>query len=274
MPPPATTPSLRVVQISDTHLAPDVPYADDHWRAVAEYVASTRPDLVVHTGDVTLNGAAEPGQLAYAHARLAELAVPWLVVPGNHDIGDTDDPDHPLDEERRAHWIAVFGADHWSLRAGGWRLIGVDVQTLAARLPVAAELTEWLADELSRPGPAALFLHRPLRPWDGAHDEPRRYVREPLRSQLTDRLTPGVRLVGSGHVHQFLARRVHDVHHVWAPSTWAVIPDRVQPVLGAKRTGLVEHRLAADGGVTSTFVRPPGLADVVIGDDFASPYHH
>jgi 3',5'-cyclic AMP phosphodiesterase CpdA len=273
MSPPAAPPP-RIAHVSDTHFAPDSPHADQHWAAVTAYVTATRPDLVVHTGDVTLDGHADPAQLAYARERLAALPVPWLVLPGNHDVGDAGDPRHPLDGDRRARWAEVFGTDRWSHRIGGWRLVGVDVQTLADHRPESAELADWLVSELSAPGPTALFLHRPLWPWGEADDEPRRYVGEPLRARLAGLLARGVRLVGSGHVHQFLTHDDDGVHHVWAPSTWALLPDHIQPVIGDKRTGLVEHVLAGDGTVTSTFVQPPGMADLVIGRDFPSPYDH
>jgi len=61
---------------------------------------------------------------------------------------------------------------------------------------------------------------------------------------------------------------------VWAPSTWAALPDRIQPVIGTKTVGIVEHELHSDGSVRSTFVQPPSMADVIVGDDFPSPYEH
>ena len=75
-------------------------------------------------------------------------------------------------------------------------------------------------------------------------------------------------------MHQWWTGELDGGAHVWAPSTWALVPDRVQPVIGAKVVGLVEHRARRDGTVRSTFVRPDGVTDLRIGDDFPSPYEH
>lgn len=264
---------MRVLHVSDSHLAPGVPYGDANWAAVVEHAATTRPDLVVHTGDITLDGAVDPAQLAYARGCLDDLPVPWVAIPGNHDLGDFDDPVRPIDDERRTLYAAAFGDDRWSHDLGGWRLVGFDVQTLASDLGAAGALAEWVAAELSRPGPTALFIHRPLRPWGGADDNPHRYVNEPWRTRLDELVRRHeVRLVASGHVHQSLAHDHDGVRHVWAPSSWAALPDYIQPVIGVKQTGVVELGLGADGAVDHRFVRPQGMADVVGGVDFASPY--
>jgi hypothetical protein len=42
-------------------------------------------------------------------------------------------------------------------------------------------------------------------------------------------------LVVSGHVHQSRQLSLGGVEHVWVPTTWAVLPDHAQPVLGSKR---------------------------------------
>ena len=62
------------------------------------------------------------------------------------------------------------------------------------------------------------------------------------------------------------------MHHVWAPSTWATLPDRIQPVIGAKVTGIVAIELGES--VAATLVRPAGMTCPTIGEDFASPYAH
>jgi 3',5'-cyclic AMP phosphodiesterase CpdA len=266
---------LRIVHVSDSHLGVDVPYADEHWDAVIAHVAATQPDLVVHTGDVSRDGAGVPADLAHSRDRLAELSVPWLAIAGNHDIGDSDDDEHPVDDERRRRWNELFGALRWSHERAGWQLVGIDIQTLTTSSDAADEHWAWLQRELRPARPTALFLHRPLRPWGDAFDEPRRYVVEPHRARLADLVATGdVRLVASGHVHQHLVRAHDCVAHVWAPSSWAVIPDEVQPVIAAKQTGVIELALHDDGAVDAAYVRPAGMVDAVIGVTFPSPYDH
>jgi 3',5'-cyclic-AMP phosphodiesterase len=265
----------RIVHVSDSHLSAAAPEAGANWSAVVEYVRRDVPDLVVHSGDISLNGADDPDDLEHARERLAELPSPWLAIPGNHDIGDFGDVQERIDATRYQRYVDVFGADNWSTMLDGWRVVGLDVQALVAGIDVAGDVWSWLEGELSQPGPAVLFLHRPMRPWAADEDDhPVRYVTEPARERLTRLIaSSGVRMVGSGHVHQW--RRVEDDGraHVWAPSTWASLPDWLQPVIGSKLTGVVEHTLH-DDSVTSTVVQPPGIADLVLGEDIESPYDH
>jgi Icc protein len=268
--------ALRVVQVSDSHLSPHAPFSDRHWDAVVAHVAATTPDLVVHTGDISAHGADDDADLRHARRRLEELPVPWLAIPGNHDIGDVDPTEQPIDDTRRSRYADAFGASRWITEQGGWRLVGIDAQTLLSDLPAADDEWQWLQDAVTADVPVALFLHRPLRPWRAdTPDEPRRYVSGVGRSRLTALLAAStVRLVGTGHVHQWWSGQLDGTTQVWAPSTWALVPDRVQPVIGDKIVGLVELELAADGTVRSTFVRPDGVTDLRIGDDFPSPYEH
>jgi 3',5'-cyclic AMP phosphodiesterase CpdA len=266
--------SLRVVQVSDTHLSPRAPYSDFHWDAVLAHVEATGPDLVVHTGDISAHGSEGEDDLVHARRRLDELTVPWLAIPGNHDIGDIAPTTSPVDDTRRRRYAETFGATRWATDDDGWRLVGVDAQTMLSDLAEAADEWAWLEDALATDRPTAVFLHRPLRPFRGdTVDEPRRYVMPPGRERLTGLLAASsVRLVGTGHVHQWWSGHLDGIAHVWAPSAWAMVPDDIQPVIGAKHAGIVEHELAADGACTSRFVRPAGLADVTIGIDFPSPY--
>ncbi len=264
----------RIVQISDSHLSPSAPFAGTNWDAVVEEVGTIGADLVVHTGDISLDGANDEADLIHAREQLDRLQVPWLAIPGNHDIGDCGGP-QAVDARRRARYRGVFDHDSWSVALGGWQLVGVDIQTLVGDDDPAHELREWLTVELRTTTPTALFLHRPLRPLAiGEADTPTRYVTEPARSWLTALCEAGsVRLIGSGHVHQWRSVPSADASHVWAPSTWAVLPEWEQPTIGTKVPGIVVHDLGPDGLVASDVSRPDGLIHVTVGQDFASPYH-
>jgi 3',5'-cyclic-AMP phosphodiesterase len=263
---------VRLLVVSDSHLSPVAPHADDHWTAVVAEVGRTCPDLVVHAGDITLDGANDAAELRHARRRLDELPVPWRAIPGNHDIGDVGETTEPIDDRRRAAYAAAFGEGSWDVRLGGWHLIGVDIQTLASPLPAASAVWSWLDRTVTGDEPTVLFIHRPLLPLHrGEHDEPRRYVSGPSRRRLIDLLVRGdVRLVVSGHVHQWRDVVSGGCRHVWAPSTWSSLPDEIQPWIGTKVTGAVEIEL----GETATvrLVRPDGVADLTGDVDFRSPY--
>jgi 3',5'-cyclic AMP phosphodiesterase CpdA len=262
----------QLLIVADSHLSPAAPHADEHWSAIVEYVAHRRPDLVVHAGDISMDGANDPSDLDHARRRVDELSVPWRAIPGNHDIGDVGDTTEPIDERRRAAYDNAFGTGSWDLRLDGWHLVGIDVQTLTSPLPTAATLWEWLEQTAIGPDPTVLFIHRPLMPVQpDEYDEPRRYVTGEARRRLLDVVRrAGVQLVVSGHVHQWRDVVSGPCRHVWAPSTWSSLPDHIQPTIGRKTTGVVEIDLAATA--TVRLVRPVGVADITGDVDFPSPY--
>src|SRR6185437_3481013 len=49
--------AMRVILMSDTHLSPAAPEAAANWDAVLRYVGANAPDVVIHLGDLTLDGA-------------------------------------------------------------------------------------------------------------------------------------------------------------------------------------------------------------------------
>ena len=51
----------------------------------------------------------------------------------------------------------------------------------------------------------------------------------------------------SGHVHQFRTSDIGGRLHVWAPTTWAVLPEYVQPTVGLKRCGACSIELDRHG---------------------------
>ncbi len=72
--------TLRLAHLSDVHFGGEDKGAA--WAAV-EAVQAYAPDLVVVTGDLTLNG--KPAEFKAARDWLARLPQPRLVTPGNHD---------------------------------------------------------------------------------------------------------------------------------------------------------------------------------------------
>ena len=57
---------MRIIQISDTHLSAGKPHFADNWAPLAAWIEGQRPDLVIHTGDVTVDGADAPDDMRYA----------------------------------------------------------------------------------------------------------------------------------------------------------------------------------------------------------------
>jgi hypothetical protein len=107
-------------------------------------------------------------------------------------------------------------------------------------------------------------------PAPGDDDRLARYIEPPARERLAALLERvDARLFVSGHVHQWLRHVVAGRTHVWAPTTWALLPDDVQPPVGEKRPGIVELVLADDGTADIAVHWPAGVDARVIGVDVA-----
>jgi 3',5'-cyclic AMP phosphodiesterase CpdA len=259
---------MRIALVSDSHLAPIAEAFDANWQAVRDYIAQSAIDLTIHLGDITFDGFIDPNQHDHARRMSAGWPSPLLFIPGNHDIGDhrpaPDMPaDEPLDLALLERYRAAFGRDHWRVAAEDWWLIGINAQLLGTFTAAEAEQWEWLAAELqqSMERPVALLLHKPLLHVDPMDDVPHiRYVPAAPRRRLLDLLAPvDLRLVLSGHTHQYLDRMVARTRHVWCPSTACIFPDSRQERIGEKVTGLCVLELTRDA-YRIDLVRPEGVA--------------
>lgn len=269
----------RVLVVSDSHLSQRTPEAVDNWRAVAAYAAEAQPDHVIHCGDVTADAPHHPEDLLLARSSFGLTGARVHAVPGNHDIGDTAHPGMPAEgvvtTKRLVGYQRELGLDRWSLDIPGWPLIGLNALLLGSGLGEEDDQWRWLGAVIPRHRPIVLFVHKPLvPPPDHAEDTNLgRYVAPTARDRLLEVLAarPGS-VVLSGHVHQFADHVIDGVRHVWAPTTWAVIPDRIQPVLGRKACGVVELGLDEDGAVDVALRIPPGVAQQYLVDDIPDPY--
>jgi 3',5'-cyclic AMP phosphodiesterase CpdA len=266
-------PEFRLTQISDTHLARRLSKLTDNFHRVSERIDTTRPDLVVNSGDLAFDGPTGPDDLEFARTLHAVLPVPCRYLPGNHDIGDNPTevgpvPSQPVTEQSRQTFISIFGEDRWRFDAAGWCFIGLNSLVMNTGLGSEAEQFDWLASQLSgvNGNPVALFLHKPL--YLNSPGDPElvstsiRYVPMPARSHLIEMLRAvDLRLVASGHVHQRRDFTYGQIRHLWAPSTGFIISDAKQEVIGIKEVGLVEYRFQPDS-FEVRHVRAPGQIDI------------
>jgi len=265
---------MRLLLVTDSHLAPGVPPCNANWRAAKDFARAAGADLTLHLGDITLDGTEDPAQHAWALAACADWPTALRFLPGNHDIGDNPPgPGMPAEQPLRLDQLAAYrrdyGSDYWAIDAAPWRLIGLNVQLFASDTPAEAAQWDWLGACLAeaRGRPIALLLHKPLYrddPGDGtAHI---RYVPLAQRRRLLALLAGSdLRLVLSGHAHQYLDRVLAGVRHVWLPSTAFIIPDAMQERIGEKRTGLGVLDLSADG-FRFALVSPAGMAQHALSD--------
>ena len=273
--------SCRVVVVADSHISERTPEARHNWSAVLRHLETVRPDFLVHAGDLSVDGTDNPDELILARRELDRATVGWRAIPGNHDVGDnpdgaSDDRGYSITGERLARWRDEVGDDFWTVVVGPWRLVGIDAQLFGSESEDEAEQWAFLEVELAQPSaPTVLVTHKPLTASDDelAGAPASRFIPSPARERVTALCRQaGVEVVVSGHVHQ--SRRLHaaGMTHLWAPTTWAVLPDWLQPRIGTKRCGILELDLRADGGFTAQWVEPSGLEQLTLGDDVASPY--
>ena len=275
--------AARVILVSDSHLSVSAPQAQANWDAVVAYVGACHPDLVIHLGDLSLDGARDDSDLRHGRAQLDRLPAPWRAVPGNHDIGDNPSPGVPAgyttDDARRQRWLDVIGPDYWSATIGGWAVLALDAQLLGSGLEAEAAQWSWLEEQAGglRGGPpVALITHKPV-----TTAEPELAAAPPYRfwppdaherfTRLFDGIPPA--LVMSGHVHQYRLLRLDGTDHLWVPTTWAVLPGHVQPVFGAKRCGIVSLTLGAAPSARHELIEPDGLRQLTLTVDLPDPYH-
>ena len=265
---------FRIAQISDTHLSEEKPFFIENFRRIGAALRADRPDLVLNSGDISLDGAAGEADLAAARALHDALDLPIRYLPGNHDLGDSQDaPAHgegAIDAASRDRYLRHFDADFWSFDVPGWRVLGINAQLLGSDLGAAEEQETVIAEAAATldDRALALFLHKPL--FDRDRDETAvtgRFVNPVPRRRLLALLAEAPpALVACGHVHQYRETRADGALHVWATSTAFVIPDVRQPRYGLKEVGYVEHRLHADGSAESRLVQVPGAPTLNIAD--------
>ncbi len=237
------------IQISDTHIVAKGELVCGHSdtatalrRAVAsinERLPALGPvDCAIVTGDLTDHGTDKE----YDHfcEIMADMALPWQAIPGNHDTHDG---------MRRAFagqsWMPTSGPIHWMRDFGPFAVIGLDTLLEGAH-------HGWLDDEgfafldqcLAALGdrPVVVATHHPWLPSGiPAMDADNLRNGAPLMDRLQTHSGP-VKMI-SGHVHRAITGQIGKVCCQIGPST-------AHTVHRDLRDG-AEHCLALEaGGVT------------------------
>ena len=238
---------MRIIQISDTHLSPGKAHFTDNWVPLARWIAEQHPDLVIHTGDVTVDGADIEEDLRYAAELMRGLGVRFRAVPGNHDVGDAGNDRQPVSEERLLRWRTHFGPDRWVEDVEDCRLIGFDAMLLGSGAREEALQTDWLDAVMNDAAGRriAWFLHRPLFLDSPNEGDTGYWSVKPLpRARLLQLLhRHSVELVASGHLH-----KAHDflndaTRYIWAPSTAFLVGEMAPPMPGEQRLGAVAYEI-------------------------------
>ncbi|ALK33290.1 phosphodiesterase [Burkholderia plantarii] len=221
-----------IAQISDVHVRPEgVLYQDavDSNAMLERAIASLnalvpRPDLVLVTGDLTDEG--KPEEYAMLRRLLAPLAIPFAVMPGNHDHRDN---------LRRAFadhaYLPPQGPLHYAIDVGAVRIIALDTSVPGWHHGgLDSHALDWLDAQLRacRDRPTMVAMHHP--PFDTGIPYLDIYgLRDIDRFTATLAAHSHVERVVAGHVHRSMQTRVGNVPVVTCPSTVTQIALRTLP---------------------------------------------
>lgn len=260
--------TIRLVQITDTHFSPTKTHFNSNWQPLADWIADQNPDLVIHTGDLALDGADTEEDLIFSMAKLNELAVPVLTVPVNHDIGHMLDGAQPVNGERLERWRRLVGPEEWVHDIGNWRLIGFNSLTLGNDSAEEETQFAWLDEALSTADGRriAVFAHKPLfidEPDEG--DTGYWSVRPSARHRMYELFAEhDVALHASGHLHRAWSGSLNDIQLIWAPPASFIVGPMERDMPGERIVGAVVHTLDED--VTSEIVEIAGMTPFLLDD--------
>ena len=271
---------MKIVQITDTHFSPTKPHFNGNWEPLASWIEQSGADLVVHTGDLSVDGADKDDDIAFCMDLMREISTLMLLVPGNHDVGHLPGSLQPVNAGRLERWRRLVGPDYWMEDAGSWRLIGLDSLLMGFDDAEDEAQFEWLRSALESRGGrrVALFAHKPLfvdAPGEG--DTGYWSVRPAQRQRLYDLIAAhDVALFASGHLHRAWQGRYENTSLVWGPSAAFVVGDMERDMPGERLLGAVIHQFGHQFGdtVASEIVAIPGMTTYVLDDVVAEVYPH
>lgn len=254
---------LRLVQISDTHLSRTHAYFYENWSVLLDDLQGQTIDFIVHSGDVSFNGAHTEVDLAFAREQMERLPARWRAIPGNHDIGEApafSRLNQPVETERISRWERHFGHRWWAEDLAGWRLIGLDTSLMGSGLADERVQFEFLQDALStrRERQAMVFTHMPPFVHDFHNAEfTTSCIPHPARIEFLEACAEArVKVIACGHLHIHHTANYRDVQIVWAPTTAMVSIEKQLNRLGrVPRPGYLVWELSAESAA-ATFVNP------------------
>jgi 3',5'-cyclic AMP phosphodiesterase CpdA len=164
------------------------------------------PAFVVITGDLVNNPCNEKQLAAGLHAiQKFDKSVPFYLLPGNHDIGDTP-------TEQTLSWYRKnIGKDWYSFNYGQWHFIGLNSCIIAQDQRVLQDVEkqwDWLNDDLKQTVSdnnlnIAVFMHHPLFLDNPEEADDYFNITEHARQVYLNLFQKyGVKTIFTGHLHQ------------------------------------------------------------------------
>lgn len=259
----ASAPSIRLLQLTDTHLYADPArrmFGVDTYQTLSDVVDAALqadlPDLVVLSGDVSQDESPQSYERVYEIVR--RFRVPIYYIPGNHDLArvmseELTQSKPPFREER---WIA----------AGNWLIVLLDstIEGHVDGMLGQAELQRLDETLAAYPDHFSLIClhHNPFSVGSGAFNEIGCSNGDDLFA-VADK-HKNVRIVLCGHVHQEFSSRRNEVTLLASPSTCIQFkPGSSEFALDPLPPGFRKFNLYADGTFDTVVTRlqqlPKGL---------------
>ncbi|MDL2401817.1 metallophosphoesterase family protein [Rhizobium mayense] len=267
---------MKIIQITDTHFSPSKPHFNGNWEPLAQWIEASGADLVVHTGDLSVDGADKDEDIAFSMDLMRQISVPMLIVPGNHDVGHLPGSLQPVNTERLQRWRRLVGPDYWAEDLENWRLIGLDSLLMGFEDAEEKAQFAWLQDMLESRGDrrVALFAHKPLfvdEPNEG--DTGYWSVRPVQRRRFYDLIAAhDVALFASGHLHWAWKGQLDKTALVWAPAASFILDKMERLMPGERLIGAAVHTLGDD--VATEIVAIPGMKTYFLDDVVEEVYPH
>jgi calcineurin-like phosphoesterase family protein len=183
---------------------------------VAHTINIYSPDLVIHLGDIvhpvphlpTYSSASKVAQEI-----MGSLTSPYHLVPGNHDVGDKNNPTVPsykindqyIEDFHRHHGPTFQSFDH-----GDIHFVIINSLALNSGLTEETEQRIWLEDDLDKQRGSRIHLFSHYPPYLHLPNEPSNYdnLDQPARKWLLNLIEEyHVEAFFAGHVHQFFYKR-------------------------------------------------------------------
>lgn len=259
---------MRIVQITDTHMSPVKTHFNRNWEPLVAWLEQQQPDLIIHTGDLSVDGADIEADLAFCRDCFEALPARVLSLPGNHDIGHLPGTRQPVDRQRLARWREHIGPDYWSEQFGNWQIVGLNSLIIGADSEEEEAQFRWLETELAEAEgrPVAVFAHKPLFVDDPQEGDSGYWGVPPRpRQRLYDLFAAhNVKLHASGHLHRAWAGEAYGTSCIWGPASAFIVGPMERDLPGERILGAVVHQLGDTA--QSEIVRIGELTPYLIDD--------
>lgn len=277
---PASAEQTRIAVIADPHLSPDAKGTEklyhrgvDRLRRAFDDAEARGADAVISVGDLTKDGA--PEEYAQVDDVLDGLDLPFLSVPGNHDVPNASTDVYEQSDKYETPPLSRFveqytpGEIPFHAHLGAVDLLGINTATTLngelreshnGKLPQAQ--VDWLDRKLPECDEAVVLMHHNL---PQMHDQLQSYsdsvhpeMGVPPTMQEPEALVETLRrhdvpLVLTGHLHTLGVAEVGLVRELTVPATCSYPQGYVLLDIGPDGTTAKYAPVATTEGMTEAY---------------------